>query len=90
METAIKNLVYTSHYMKGHETNVNDDYIECNEVYGLLLNAKDIGYKQAIEDAVEYFKTHTYDMMVYDTNQNGGDVFNFEKTIEQFKKYMEE
>ena len=57
METAIKNLVYASHYMKGHETNVNDDYIECNEAYGLLLKAKDIGYKQAIEDAVKWWSS---------------------------------
>ena len=75
MSTELENLIYVSHYMKGRDTNVNDDYIETNEVYGMLLKAKDIGYKLAVNDIKTIIDNRMTENLAAEGNSAGGRFF---------------
>ena len=86
MNTKIKNIVYSSHFVKGSETNVNDDYIECNEVYGMLLKAKDLGKKEMIDDAARWLNDIYSQFDITDENGYQIDIRTF---IAIFRETME-
>lgn len=49
-----------------------------------------LGYKKAIDKACEYINNHWNKLLVYEYNQFGGSVFNRKKTVEQFRKALED
>lgn len=55
-----------------------------------FIDAIEYGRKQMIDKACEYIHNHWNKLLVYDYNQFGGSVFNRKKTVEQFRKAMEE
>lgn len=46
--------------------------------------------KTTVEKAIEHIKNHWDEILVYDFNQLGGCVFNMKKTLDNFRKAMEE
>ena len=52
-------------------------------------DAIEYGRKQMIEKACEYIHNHWNKLLVYEYNQFGGSVFNRKKTVEQFRKAMQ-
>lgn len=55
-----------------------------------FIDAIEYGRKQMIDKACEYINNHWDKLLVYEYNQFGGSVFNRKKTVEQFRKAMEE
>ena len=55
-----------------------------------FIDAIEYGRKQMIDKACQYVNDHWDKLLVYDYNQFGGCVLNRKKTVEQFRKAMEE
>ena len=65
-------------------------FLEKNLYAPTYSDAIEYGRKQMIDKACEYINNHWDKLLVYEYNQFGGSVFNRKKTVEQFRKAMEE
>lgn len=65
-------------------------FIEKNHRVPTYSDAIEYGRKQMIDKACEYIHNHWDKLLVYEYNQFGGSVFNRKKTVEQFRKAMED
>ena len=63
---------------------------EMKEILDTIQESYKQGYKDAVEKAIEHIKNHWNEILVYDCNQFGGYVFNMKKTLDNFRKVMEE
>jgi hypothetical protein len=57
---------------------------------GEIAKHYDDGYQDAVEKAIEHIKNHWNEILVYDYNQFGGCTYNMKKTLDNFRKAMEE
>lgn len=66
------------------------DFIEKNNRVPTYSDAIEYGKRLMIDKACEYIHNHWNKLLVYEYNQFGGSVFNRKKTVEQFRKAMED
>lgn len=63
---------------------------EMKEILDTIQESYKQGYKDAVEKAIEHIKNHWNEILVYDCNQFGGYAFNLKKTLDNFRKALEE
>ena len=74
-----------------HKSTIDVDGIKGEDIIAwLIAKHYDDGYQDAVEKAIEHIKNHWDEILVYDFNQLGGCVFNMKKTLDNFRKAMEE
>ena len=72
------------------ESDFVTEHLKENNRTPTFIDAIKYGQKQMIEKACDYIKKDWWNMLVYDINCYGGSNFNLEKTIQRFRKSMEE
>ena len=65
-------------------------FLKDNDRTPTFSDCIEITRKETIDKACEYIRHDWCEMMVYDYNQFGGCTFNLKKTIDRFRKAMEE
>ena len=72
------------------ESDFVTEHLKKNNRTPTFIDAIKYGQKQMIDKACDYIKKDWWQMLVYDVNCYGGNNFNLEKTIQRFRKSMEE
>lgn len=66
------------------------NFIAENDRTPTFSDCIEITRKQIIDKACDYIRKDWWNMLVYDVNNFGGSQFNLDKTIDRFRKAMEE